>query len=203
MPRKSLISKAFWASFTLAAARYIRPGNAQPRGHLLLRIGSAIQQAIAHLNHRAFPPPQAGSDQTAHRLQADPSLDPVMNFVLIRPQNVDQRDLVSFTVRANRILQGHFSLALLARAQAHEDFVLDAPCTIGAQLRAAAGPERIDPLDQAHRPNGDQIILIAARYGILARDMRAKPQIMRDERLPCFAVPLRHSFDHPRLLLTG
>ena len=82
----------------------------------------SVHQAIAHFNHRALAPAQA-FHQPPHILKAHAPLHLPMHFIRIRAQHVNERDLVALCVQSDRLLQGDFPLALLAGAQAHEDFV--------------------------------------------------------------------------------
>ena len=115
-------------------SRNIRAGDAQLVGNLLLCIGFSVHQAVSHADDSCLPSPQTFFRQHANALQTDAPLHLAMHLTAIRAQNVDERNFVSLSVNANRLLQGHVAPALLACTQTHEDLVFNAPRTIGAEL---------------------------------------------------------------------
>ena len=63
MPGQACVFKAFRASFTLLAARYIAAADAKGRGHLPLGLGEVAAQAVAAADDLGLPLRQAGVHQ--------------------------------------------------------------------------------------------------------------------------------------------
>jgi len=60
----------------------------------------------------------------------------IHDIVVLRPEDVDQRNFIPFLIRSDRVMQRDIFPRLFQRPQVHQDFVFYASCRIGGQLGA-------------------------------------------------------------------
>ena len=101
----------------------IASGNSQTLCNFVLRIRHAVDQAVSEQYDRSLARLEDLTDQADGAGSFDIRRYRVWNKVGVGSQNVDERDLVTFGVGADRIVQGNVVFHLPAAAQGHEDFV--------------------------------------------------------------------------------
>ena len=162
--------KPFRASFTLAAAGYIGPGDAALGGDFPLGQGRPGIEPIAQGDHHGLPLVQALGDTPAH-LGAGVSGVQLLQHVVIHLDGVQQREGIPVPVPVDGVGQGHLPLQLSLGAEVHQNFIFNAPGGIGGQADVLIRLEGADPLDQADGADGDQVVLVAVGGVVLLKGL--------------------------------
>ena len=187
--RKVFSHKAFRASFTLAAAGDIAPGDAEGGGHLPLRQGNGAPQAVPQADDPGLPGGQAGVHQLPEPQGAVPVVDVVQHGV-IHAHHVHQLQGVALLVGVDGVREGDLPLELLLAAEVHEDLIFDTPGGVGGESCPPVRIEAGDPLDESDGADGDQILLVGVLGVVLLHDMGHQAEIPLDEHVPGVLVPL-------------
>ena len=158
-PDKPLHCKAFRASFTLSAAGYIAPGDAEGGGNLPLGQRYGAPQAVAEADNFRLP----GGKALPHQLVEPQGVVPVMEVLqhgVVYADDIHQLEGVSVLVRVNGVGKGDLPLEFFLSAEVHEDFILNAPGGVSSQAGALGRVKAGNPLDEADGADGDQVFLI-------------------------------------------
>ena len=175
--------KDFRASFTLAAVRYIGPGDAEGRGDLPLGQGDGAAQPVPQADDLRLPGGQPVPHQLVQPQGAVPVVDVVQHGV-VHAHHVHQLEGVALLVRLDGVGQGHLALELLLAAEVHQHLIFDAAGGVGGQPGALAGVEAGDALDEADGADGDQILLVSALGVILLEQVKQKEEFARSKMTP-------------------
>ena len=152
--------KAFRASFTLAAARYIGPGDAEGGGDFPLGQGDGAPQPVPQADDLGLPGGQALVHQAAEPEGRVPVVE-VLQHGVIHPHHVHQLQGVPLLVRVDGVREGDLPLKLLLAAEVHEDLIFDTSGGICGQTDVLIHLEGGDALDQADGADGDEVVLAA------------------------------------------
>lgn len=117
-PDKPLRCKAFRASFTLVAAGYIAPGNAEGSGDLPLGQRHGASQAIAETDDFRFPLREALPNQ----LMEPEGVVPVMKVFqhsVVHADNIHELEGISVLIGVNGVGEGNLSLELFLAPEVH------------------------------------------------------------------------------------
>ena len=109
----------------------------------------AVLEAVTQRNDQALPLGQAGQS-LAHAVQRHTAAHLVLHHVRGRPQQVGKGYGVAVAVGAQRLIQADVGLLLAALAQAHENFVFNAPRRVGRKRGARAHVIAAYRFDQSH-----------------------------------------------------
>ena len=181
--------KAFRASFTLAAAGYIGPGDAEGGGDLPLGQGNGPPQTVPQADDLGLPGGQALVDQAAELERCVPVVE-ILQHGVIHPYHVHQLQGVALLVRVDGIRQGDLTLELFLAAEVHQDLVFNTPGGVGGQSGALLWVKAGDPLDEADGADGDEILLIGALGIVLFHDVGHQTQVPLDQHIPGLRIPL-------------
>ena len=192
--------KAFRASFTLAAVRYIGPGDAAPGGGLPLGEGGLAVQAVAEGNDLPLPLVQAGLDAAAHPDAGVPGVQ-VLQEGVVHPDGVHEGEGAPLPLPVQGVGQGDVPLGLALGAEVHEHLIFDAPGHIGGQAHLPVGAEGAHPLDEADGADGDQVVLVAVGGVVLLHNVGHQAQVVLDELVAGLQVPLGGQLQAAALLL--
>ena len=175
--------KAFRASFTLAAARYIGPGDAEGGGDFPLGQGDGAPQPVPQADDLGLPGGQALVHQAAEPEGRVPVVK-VLQHGVVHPHHVHQLQGVALLVRLDGVGEGDLPLELFLAAEVHEDLVFDAPGGVGGQAGALVGVEAGDPLDEADGADGDQVLLVGALGVVFFGRVKQKEEFSRSKTTP-------------------
>lgn len=178
MPGQACVFKAFRASFTLLAARYIAAADVIDGGDLALGLRRAALKAVAAADHICLTLRQALPHQPPHE-QAVFLVLQVGEHRIVHPDHVHQIQVPARLIRLNRLRERNLSLQLSLRAKVHEDFIFNTPARICCQADALVRAEGVDGLDQADRADGDQVVLMVGLGVVLLEDTSLKANLPR------------------------
>lgn len=178
MPGQACVFKAFRASFTLLAARYIAAADAIDGGDLALGLRRAALKAVAAADHICLTLRQALPHQPPHE-QAVFLVLQVGEHRIVHPDHVHQIQVPARLIRLNRLRERNLPLQLPLRAKVHEDFIFNASARICCQADALVRAEGVDGLDQADRADGDQVVLMVGLGVVLLEDAFLKANLPR------------------------
>ena len=181
--RKPLQIKAFRASFTLLAARYVAAADVVVGGDLLLGLGQPPVQPVAAADDVRLAGGQLFRHQTAEQLAVILALQLLQHGVLLA-HHVAEVQGVALRADVQRVAEGHLSLHLPLGAEVHEDLILNAPAGVGGELDALVRAEGVYRLDQPDGADGDEILLIGGLGVILLQNVRDKPQVVLHQQVP-------------------
>ena len=174
--------------------------DAQPVGHLFLRMFTPAPQPEAQLHD--FP---VARRQAGHGAQQKPALrfllHPHVHGILIAAQHIGEQQLVAVPIHVEGIVDGNLVAQLGMLAQKHEDLIFDAARSIGGQLDVALRAECVHSLDEADGADGDEILHARVARFIFPGYVDDKPQIVCDERLACILLPRADTLHDAGLLL--
>ena len=120
-------------------------------GHLLPLL---IVQSIAELHNPALPWIQP-ADGVVQQILFNLILNIMVNHILIRSQDIREKQLISIPIHIQRLVNGDLQPCLAVAPQIHEDLILDASGGVGRQLNIFVRLKGIDRLNQANCPYGD------------------------------------------------
>ena len=175
--------KAFRASFTLAAAGYIAPGDTEGRGHLPLGQGNGTSQTVAQADDLRLPGSEALLDQDPDPQGAVPVVE-IVQHGIVHPHHVHQLQGVALFVRVNGVRKRYLPLQFFLAAKIHEDLIFDTPGDIGGQTRAFGRVKAGDALDEPDGADGDQILLIGALRVVFLEQVKQKEEFARSKMTP-------------------
>ena len=92
-------------------------------------------------------------------------------------QNIHQMNLISFPVRADGFIQGHFPDIFLPAAKHHQQFIIYTASCVGGKLAAFAKVKGIRGFQKTNGAYGDQIIHLILRTLVFAGNMSHQPKI--------------------------
>lgn len=102
--RKVLLHKAFRASFTLAASRYIGPADAAAGGDLPLCSGRAVIQAVAQGDDGPLPIGQAGGHAVPYLAAGVPGVQ-FLQHVVVHSDHIHQRQGAAVIIAIQAVRQ--------------------------------------------------------------------------------------------------
>ena len=73
--------------------------------------------------------------------------------------------------------------------EVHQDLIFHAAGSVGGQADSFVRVEACDRLDQPHRADGDQILLVHVLRIVLFHDVGNQPQIALNEDIPGLPIP--------------
>ena len=114
--------KAFRASFTLAAAGYIGPGDAALGGDFPLGQGRAGVESVAQGDDHGLPLVQALGHAPAHLGAGVPGIQ-LLQHIIVHADGIQKGQGVPIPVPVDGVGQGHLSLELPLGAEVHQDFI--------------------------------------------------------------------------------
>lgn len=170
MPGQACVFKAFRASFTLLAARYVAAADVVVGGDLLLGLGQPPVQPVAAADDVRLAGGQLFRHQTAEQLAVILALQLLQHGVLLA-HHVAEVQGVTLRTDVQRVAEGHLPLHLPLGAEVHEDLILNAPAGIGGELDALVRAEGVHRLDQPDGADGDEILLIGGLSVILLQNV--------------------------------
>lgn len=176
--RKPLQIKAFRASFTLLAARYIAAADTVQRCHLLLRLGQPPLQSVAPSDDVRLPLRQYLRHQPPDELTVFLVLQLLQHGVLLA-HHVAEVQGISLRPRLDGVRQRHLALQLPLRPKMHQDLIFNTSAGVGGEADALVGAERVHRLDQSDGADGDQILLIVRLRVVLFEDAFLKANLPR------------------------
>ena len=200
MPGQACIFKAFRASFTLVAARYVTAGNAAEGGDLPLGEGAAVIQPVAQTDDMGLPGIEAGADAPTHLGTGIPEVQRFQHVVL-HAEHIHQREGAAVPLGIQTFGQGQLPLQLPLGAEVHEDLIFNASAGIGGQAHVFVRLEGGHPLDEADGTDGEQVVLISALGVVFFDDVRHQAQVMLNELAAGIRIPPGHSLQQELLLL--
>ena len=162
--------KAFRASFALAAAGYIRPGDAALGGDFPLGQGWAGVEPVSQGDHHGLPLVQALGHAPAHLGTGIPGIQ-FLQHIVVHADGVQKGQGVPIPVPVDGVGQGHLTLELPLGAEVHQDFILNAPGGVSSQADILIRLEGADALDQADGADGNQVVLVAVGGVILFKGL--------------------------------
>ena len=115
----------------------------------------------------------------------------MIDHVFVRAQDIRQQQLISIPVHIQRFIDGNLHLCLIVSAQVHQNFIFNAPGSIGGKFDLLLRIKGIDRLDQSDSSDGDQILHTNARIVKFLGNIDNETQIMFDQsasRFPVIAV---------------
>ena len=122
MPGQACVFKAFRASFTLLAVRYIAAADAVYRRHLPLGLGRMPLQPVPPPDDVRLPLRQAVPHQTPQQQLLLPILQ-IRQHGVIGPHHVQQIQRAPLLIRVDGVGQGHLPLQLPLGAEMHKDLI--------------------------------------------------------------------------------
>lgn len=144
--------KAFRASFTLSAAGYIAPGDAEGGGDLPLGQGHGAPQAVAEADDLGLPGGEALLDQPVEPEGVVPVLE-VLQHGIVHAYDVHKLKGVAVLVSVDGFGEGDLPLELLLAPEIHQYFIchrhLTAPASPGIHNRS---PIRTAPRGRPSHP---------------------------------------------------
>ena len=118
--------------------------------------------------------------------------DGVDDFVIIRPENIIETDLISVLVHADGLVQRNFRFEFSACPDAHQDFIFNAAGSISGKPGTFFTGICIDCLNQADGTDGNQIILAEGGSGVFFCNMCNKAQVVFNQNISCLRYILLH-----------
>ena len=115
-------------------------------------------------------------------------LEPLIDHILLRSEDIRQKKLISIPVYIERLIDRDLHPCLVISPQIHQNLVLDAPGRVRGELDLFLRIERVDRLDEADRPNRDQILHTDSRVVKFLCNVDDKAQIVFDQLAPCRLV---------------
>ena len=157
----------------------------------MLRVHHAVLKSISQRDDRALPLGQPGKG-FADPGQGYAAAHLVLHHIRGRSQEISKGYGIAVAVGAQWLIQADVGLLLAALAQAHEDFILDAPRRVGRKRGTRAHVIAAYGFDQAHRANGDQVVKGTAGHLVLSRDMHDQTHVVLHQHLAGGFVALAH-----------
>ena len=115
-------------------------------------------------------------------------LEPLIDHILLRSEDIGQEQFISIPVHIERLINRNFHARLVVSPQIHQNLVLDAPGRVRGELDLFLRIERVDRLDEADRPNRDQILHTDSCIVKFLCNIHDKAQIVFDQLAPCRLV---------------
>ena len=172
------------ASLTLAAARYIGPGDAALGSDFSLGQGRAGVQPVAQGNNHSLPLIQALGHASAH-LGAGVTGVQLLQHIVVYADGVHQREGAAVSIPSVQgVRQGHLPLQLSLGAEVHQDFIFNTPGGIGGQADIFVRFECTDPLDQADGSDGNQVVLVSVGGVVFLGRVKQKEEFSRSKTTP-------------------
>lgn len=178
MPGQACVFKAFRASFTLLAARYIAAADGEGGGYLALGLGEVSGEAVAAADHLRLPVSEAGVYQVANVLLLLP-VGHVREHGIVAAHHIHKAQGAPGVIAVDGVGQGHLSLQLFAAAKVHEHLVFHAPGGVGGQAYLTLRAEGVHSLYEADGADGDQVLLLGRLGIILFEDASLKANLPR------------------------
>ena len=181
MPGQACIFKAFRASFTLVAARYIGAGDPKGGGDLPLRQGNGAAQSIAQPHDPCRPVGKA----LIHQLPQPGCVVPVVEIIqhgVLHPDDIHKLQGVPLPIGFDGIRKRDFSLKFFLAAKIHQDLIFNAAGGVSGQTCPLGGIKGGDGLDQPNGADRDQILLITGLGVIFFEGQKQKER--RLSKLP-------------------
>ena len=130
-------------------------------------------------------------------------LETLVDHILLRSEDIGQEQFISIPVHIERLINRNFHARLVVSPQIHQNLVLDAPGRVRGELDLFLRIECVDRLDEADRPNRDQILHTDSRVVKFLCNVDDKAQIVFDQLAPCRLVfRIGKPGDRVRLRLT-
>lgn len=132
---KVLSRKAFRASFTLMAARYIAAADAERKRDLALRARRRSGKSVAKRDDLRLPLRQTLFDKSADQNAVVPILNVGVHRV-VHAYDVHEVERIAVLIRVDGLVERHLALQFLACAEIHQDLVFHTPCRVGRKTRS-------------------------------------------------------------------
>lgn len=168
-------------------ARNIAARQTEAAGDFMLRQGGRAAKTVAQTDDFPFARTERRRKCVMHGRVAVVVVHRRQSLVLAA-DGVAEAERTAFAVGFERIRQRNLACGLSFAAEVHQQLVLDAARSVGRELDAALRPERIHRLDEADRPDGNQIVPFRLRGIVFLDDVRHEPQVVLDEQTPRLGV---------------
>ena len=185
----------------LLQARYVGARNTAALGGLALCERGAAAEPVAKANDLGLAFVEHIVDHV-REAAAEIGLHDALGHVLLVGQNVHQRKGIAVGVGVDGIRKRKIARAFSVAAKMHEHFVFNASGSVSRKAHAPVRAVCGYALDETHRSDGDEIVLVAFARIVFFDYVCHKTQVVFDERVPGFQIPL-HPALHTAPLLPG